>query len=102
MGGSLRTKARIRHKKLERVLRQAHERISETLSADQRHILQLSQQGYHASEIARELALDIEYVEHFMTGLVQRLTHERLIPSPEWRNVIAWAVEAGILMGSSR
>jgi DNA-binding NarL/FixJ family response regulator len=97
MGGSLRTRARIRHKKLERVLRQAHERITETLSGDQRHILQLSQQGYQPGEIARELALDVEYVEHFMTGLVQRLTHERLIPSPEWRNVITWAADAGIL-----
>ena len=93
----MRTKARIRHKRQERVQRQANDRIRETLSADQRRILVLAQEGYEPGEIARELALEAEYVTHFMTGLVQRLTHEGLIPSPEWRNVMRWAVEAGLL-----
>jgi DNA-binding NarL/FixJ family response regulator len=93
----LRTKARTRYKKQERIQRQANERILETLSADQRRILALSQQGYEAGEIARELALTPEYVSHFMTGLTQRLTHEHLIPSPDWRNVLAWAIDAGVL-----
>jgi DNA-binding NarL/FixJ family response regulator len=96
MATLLRTKARIRHKKQERVLRQAREHIREGLNADQRRILVLSQKGYEASEIARELALPVEYVSHFMTGLVQRLTHERLIPSPDWRNVLQWAEEEGL------
>jgi DNA-binding NarL/FixJ family response regulator len=93
----LRTKARIRHKKQERILRQANERIHETLNADQRRILALSSEGYQDSEIAREMALTPEYVSHFMTGLVQRLTHDGLIPSPEWRNVLQWALEEGLL-----
>lgn len=93
----MRTKARIRYKKQERVQRQANDRISETLSADQRRILALSQEGYQPGEIARELALAPEYVNHFMSGLVQRLTHDGLIPSPEWRNVLLWAIEAEIL-----
>ncbi len=93
----MRTKARIRHKKQERIQRQANERIRETLSADQRRILALSQEGYAPGEIARELALPPEYVVHFMTGLVQRLTHDGLIPSPEWGNVLRWAVQEGIL-----
>jgi hypothetical protein len=93
----LRTKARIRHKKQERVQRQANERIRETLSADQRRILALAHEGYEPGEIARELALEDAYVTHFMTGLIQRLTHEGLIPSPEWRNVMRWAVEEGLL-----
>jgi len=93
----LRTKARIRHKKQERIQRQAAERILQGLSADQRRILRLSQEGYAPGEIARELALPLEYVTHFMTGLVQRLTQEGLIPSPEWRNVLHWAGEEGLL-----
>ena len=93
----MRTKARIRHKKQERLQRQANERIKETLSADQRRILALSQAEYAPGEIARELALTPEYVSHFMTGLVQRLTHEGLIPSPEWRNVLQWAAEENLL-----
>lgn len=93
----MRTKARIRHKKQERIQRQANDRIIETLSADQRRILTLAQEEYSPTEIARELALDPEYVTHFMTGLVQRLTHEHLIPSPEWRNALLWAIEAGLL-----
>jgi DNA-binding NarL/FixJ family response regulator len=93
----LRTKARIRYKKQERIQRQANERILQTLNADQRHILVLSQEGYDPGEIARELALTTEYVAHFMTGLVQRLTHEGLIPSPEWRNALRWAAEEGLL-----
>jgi hypothetical protein len=87
----LRTKARIQHRKHERIQRQANERIISTLSADQRRILALSQEGYEPGEIARELALPPEYVSHFMTGLVQRLTHEGLIPSPEWDNALHWA-----------
>jgi len=93
----VRTKARIRHKKQERIQRQANERIRETLSADQRRILALSQQDYSPGEIARELALTPEYVGHFMTGLVQRLTHDGLIPSPEWRNVLQWAADLGLI-----
>lgn len=77
--------------------RQAGERISETMSADQRRILALSVEQYEADEIARELALPPEYVRHFMTGLVQRLSHDGLIPSPDWRNVIKWAQEEGLL-----
>jgi DNA-binding NarL/FixJ family response regulator len=93
----LRTKARIRHKKQERIQRQANERILQTLSADQRRVLALSQEGYEPGEIARELALTAEYVTHFMTGLIQRLSNEGLIPSPEWRNVLRWATEEGLL-----
>ncbi len=97
----MRTKARIRYKKQERIQRQANERILQTLSADQRRILALSQEGYEPGEIARELALTTEYVTHFMTGLMQRLTNDGLIPSPEWRNVLHWAAEAGVLPDSS-
>ena len=93
----MRTKARIRYKKQERIQRQANERILETLSADHRRILALSQQGFEPTVIARELALTLEYVSDFMTGLVQRLTHDGLIPSPEWRNVLKWAAEADLL-----
>ncbi len=93
----MRTKARIRYKKQERIQRQANERIIATLSADQRRVLALSQEGYEVSEIARELALAPEYVGHFMTGLLQKLTHDGLIPSPEWRNVLLWAGEAGLI-----
>ena len=95
----MRTKARIRHRKLERVQRQANERIRETLSADQRHILALSQNGYEVGEIARELALPPAYVASFMTGLLQRLTHDGLIPSPDWSNVLKWAEAEGVLPG---
>ena len=91
------TKARIRHKKQERIQRQANERILETLNSDQRRILALSREGYEVSEIARELALTPQYVAHFTSGLVQRLTHDGLIPSPEWRNVLKWASASGIL-----
>lgn len=85
------TKARIRYKRQERVLRQANERIRQTLTGDQRRILTLSREGYGTSEIARELALTPDYVAHFTSGLVQRLTHDGLIPSPDWRNVLKWA-----------
>ena len=93
----MRTKARIRYRKLERIQRQAAVRIKETLSGDQRRILALSVEDYGATEIARELALPDEYVVHFMTGLVQRLSHEGLIPSPDWRNAIKWAQDEGLL-----
>lgn len=93
----MRTKARIRHKKQERIQRQAGDRIKETLSGDQRRILALSVDEYGHTEIARELALPEEYVVDFMTGLVQRLSHEGLIPSPEWRNAIKWAQDEGLL-----
>ena len=96
-GDALRTKARIRYRKQERILRQSNARIQVTLSADQRRVLLLSQDGYQASEIARELALPAEYVSHFMTGLVQRLTQEKLIPSPEWNNALKWATQEGLL-----
>lgn len=87
----MRTKARIRYKKQERIQRQANDHIRETLNSDQRRVLALSQEGYEPSEIARELALSQVYVSHFMTGLTQRLTHGGLIPSPDWRNVLRWA-----------
>jgi DNA-binding NarL/FixJ family response regulator len=93
----LRTKARIRYKKQERIQRQANDRILETLNSDQRRILALSQEGYEVTEIARELALTPQYVAHFTSGLVQRLTHDGLIPSPEWRNVLKWATTVGVL-----
>ena len=93
----MRTKARIRYRKQERILRQSNLRILETLSADQRRVLLLSKDGYAAGEIARELALPPEYVFHFMTGLVQRLTSDKLIPSPEWGNALKWANREGIL-----
>lgn len=93
----MRTKARIRYKKQERIQRQANERIQQTLSADQRRILALSQEGYEPNEIARELALPPEYVGHFMSGLVQRLNHEGLIASPEWRNALRWAGTEGLI-----
>ena len=94
----MRTKARVRHRKQERILRQSNDRILETLSGDQRRILVLSQEGYLPGEIARELALSPEYVEHYMTSLVQRLSHEGLIPSPDWHNVLLWAIGEGILL----
>ena len=68
-----------------------------TLSGDQRRIITLSAEGYEPGEIARELALDSEYVYNFMTGLIQRLTHDCVIPSPEWRNVIAWASDEDLM-----
>ena len=93
----MRTKARIKNRKLERIHRRAGDRIKETLSGDQRHILALSVEDYQPAEIARELALPEEYVVDFMTGLVQRLSHEGLIPSPDWRNAIKWAQEENLL-----
>ena len=91
------TKARIRYKRQERLQRQATDRIVVTLSADQRSVLSLSHTGYAPGEIARELALAPEYVTHFMRGLIQRLTQERLIPSPDWRNVLLWAEETDLI-----
>ncbi len=93
----MRTKARIRFRKQERILRQSNLRILETLSADQRRVLLLSRDGYEAGEIARELALPREYVAHFMMGLAQRLTNDKLIPSSEWSNALKWANREGIL-----
>lgn len=93
----LRTRARIWHKKHDRVLRQANERIQQSLSGDQRRILALSSDGYAPGEIARELALSPEYVLHFMNGLVERLNHEGLIPSPDWRRALDWAVSENLL-----
>jgi DNA-binding CsgD family transcriptional regulator len=93
----LSTKAIVRYRKQERIQRQANQRIADTLSGDQRRILSLSQQGYSPAEIARELALNADYTLHFMTGLVQRLTHDGLIPSPEWGNVLQWATLHGLL-----
>jgi DNA-binding CsgD family transcriptional regulator len=87
----------VRFKKLERIHRQAGERIKSALSGDQRKILALSAGGYDPGEIARELALDCEYVYNFMTGLIQRLTHESVIASPEWRHVLDWAVAEDML-----
>ena len=66
------------------------------MSSDQRRVLALSSEGYSSSEIARELALSGEYVSHFMNGLVQRLTHNGLIASPEWGNVLRWASDLGV------
>ena len=91
------TKAIVRYRKQERIQRQANQRIADTLSGDQRRILRLSQEGYSPTEIARELALSADYTLHFMTGLVQRLTHDGLIPSPEWGNVLLWATQLGLL-----
>lgn len=93
----MRTKSRIRFRKRERVHRQAGERISEVMTSDQRRVLTLSQAGYDSGEIARELALPPDYVNHFMTGLVQRLSHNGVIPSPDWRNVIHWAILKGLI-----
>ena len=93
----MRTKSRIRYKKQERIHRQSNERILETFSADHRRILALSQEGYSPEEVARELALPHEYVVHFMTGLIQRLSREGLIPSPDWRNVLKWATSESLL-----
>ncbi len=92
----MRTKARIRHKKHQRVHRQAGERIIETMSGDQRKIIRLAWGKYEAGEIARELALPEDYVWHFMSGLVQRLSHDGLIASPNWNNVLKWADEEGL------
>jgi DNA-binding CsgD family transcriptional regulator len=93
----LSTKAIVRYRKQERIQRQANQRIADTLSGDQRRILRLSQEGYNPGEIARELALSADYTLDFMTGLVQRLTHDGLIPSPEWGNVLQWAVQLDLL-----
>ncbi len=93
----MRTKARIRYKKQERIHRQSNSRILEALSADQRKIVILSAQEYQIGEIARELALTPDYVQHFMTGLIQKLSTDHLIGSPDWRNVIKWAEEEGML-----
>lgn len=57
----------------------------------------LAGSGYTTNEIARELALSPEYVSHFTAGLVQRLTHDGLIPSPDWANVLKWAELEGII-----
>ena len=92
----MRTKARIRYKKHGRIQRQAGDRIKESLSGDQKRILALSVAEYEPTEIARELALPEEYVVNFMTGLLQSLSHEGLIPSPQWSNVIAWAQGEGL------
>lgn len=93
----MRTRARIRHRRQERVLRQASDRIRESLTADQRRVLQLAAEGYEPGEVARELALEEAYVASFQRGLVERLTGEGIIPSPEWRNAMAWAEEQGLL-----
>jgi len=93
----LRTKARVRFKKQERNQRQAGERIIAALSGDQRRVIALSAEGYEPGEIARELALDVDYVNSFMTGLIQRLTHECVIASPEWRNVLVWASDRELI-----
>lgn len=87
----------MRFKKQERIQRQASERILTTLSGDQRRVLALSAEGYEPGEIARELALDADYVLTFMTGLIQRLMHDNVIPSPEWRNVLAWAASETLI-----
>lgn len=92
----MRTRARIRYRKQERIHRQASERIAMALNADQRRILALSHQEYAPGEIARELALPIEYVRHFMQGLTQRLAHDGLIPSPDWQHVLRWATREGV------
>ena len=97
----MRTKARIRYKKQERILRHSNTRILGALSADQRRIVTLSAQEYQVGEIARELALTPEYVQHFMTGLVQKLSTDHIIGSPDWRNVIKWAEEEGMLRPAS-
>lgn len=94
----MRTKARIRYKKHKRIHRQTGQRIIETMSADQRRIIRLAWEQYGVGEIARELALPDEYVWHFMLGLVQRLTHDGLIPSPNWNNVLKWADDEGIML----
>ena len=93
----MRTKARIRYKKQVRLLRQSKTRILEALSSDQRRIVTLSAQEYQIGEIARELALTPDYVQHFMTGLIQKLSTDHIIGSPDWRNVIKWAEDEGML-----
>ena len=93
----MRTKARIRYKKQVRLLRQSNTRILEALSADQRRIVTLSAQEYQIGEIARELALTPDYVQHFMIGLIQKLSTDHIIGSPDWRNVIKWADDEGML-----
>ncbi len=93
----MRTRSRIRYRKLERIHRQASQRIARTLSSDQRKILVLAGEGYEISEIARELALPPEYVHTFFTGMIQRLTHDGLLPSPDRRNLLIWATETGII-----
>ena len=92
----MRTKSRIRHKKQLRIHRQAAEHIIETMSADQRKIIRFSREQYTVTDISRELALPQEYVWHFMAGLMQRLTHDGLIPSSNWNNVLKWADEEGL------
>lgn len=93
----MRTKARIRFRKLERQQRQISDQLRNSLTGDQRRILLLSAQGYGHGEIARELALPEDYVVHFALGMVQRLNKGGIIPSPEWRHVLAWAEEVGII-----
>ena len=93
----MRTKARVRFKKQERIQRQAGERLASTLSGDQRKINALSAEEYDEDEIARELALDPHYVRSFMVGLIQKLMSENVIASPEWRNVLMWAVGEGVI-----
>lgn len=93
----MRTKARIRHRKMERQLRQISEQVRNGLTGDQRRILLLSAEGYGVSEIARELALSEDYVRHFAMGLLQKLSQGGLIPSTEWRHVLIWAEGVGIL-----
>jgi DNA-binding NarL/FixJ family response regulator len=93
----LRTKSRIRFKKLERVQRHASQRILHLLTWDQRKILMLAADGYTPGEIGRELAMEPDYVRDFMVGMVQKLVQDRVIPSPEWRCVLEWADQEGLL-----
>ena len=93
----MRTRARIRFKKQERIQRHASNRVLHTLTWDQRKILALSAEEYTPGEIARELAMEPEYVSHFMFGMVQRLVQDRVIPSPEWRCVVDWAEQQGLI-----
>ena len=82
---------------MERIQRHASNRALHLLTYDQRKVLMLAADGYSPDEIARELAMQADYVRSFMVGMVQKLVQDRVIPSPEWRCVLDWADKEGLL-----
>ena len=91
------TKAKIRYRKQERLVKQANERVRSCLTGDQRKIILLASRGYAAEEISRELALPVTYVDNFRNGMIQKLINDGLIPSPDWNNVVKWALAIDLI-----
>ncbi|MDE2206068.1 MAG: hypothetical protein KGK12_05445 [Armatimonadetes bacterium] len=93
----MRTRSITRYRRQSRVQRQASERLAASLSHDQRRIIELAAADYAPGEIARELALETEFVSSFMTSLSQRLTQQGLIPSSESRHLLHWATSMRLI-----